>query len=571
MESHQPPISASTRPRVIIVGAGMSGLSAANRITTLAPGRFDLTILEASKRVGGRICTSTFCGERVEMGATWIHGIEGSPVHGIAERMGSMQGDIPWECMDGFPEAPIVMAEGGLEVPSRIADSVGVLYKKLYSLIQDTDGGLQQFYEGEAEFSTDKFLQLKEKLKGESVGAYLLEGLKMYLSTQEESSSNGYCNGHTAGRKQPSWNAETLQQGVFRMRENLERSVTAAESLYDLDLESNDEYWEYPGEHKTIGKGYSSVINALAADLPEGIIQLNKKVKRIAWLNCAVPVHIYCEDGTMLEADHVIITVSLGVLKAEALGQAKSTQPNKLFQPPLPPWKLNAISKLGFGVVDKCFLSMKPSLSGAIYPHMQLVFREEGWHDACDGHGLADIPWWMRRNFSFYPIHQASNVLCTWLTGKEALEMESLSNEEVIDGVVKTMESFGFKEMINSASHGVNEKASGFASDVLDVCFDGGHTLQVQEFLRSRWGSNPLFRGSYSYVAVGSSGKDIDTLAEPLPRPSNNGDLIKSPLQLLFAGEATHRYCYSTTHGAFLSGVREAERLVKHYGLLSAD
>lgn len=35
--------------------------------------------------------------------------------------------------------------------------------------------------------------------------------------------------------------------------------------------------------------------------------------------------------------------------------------------------------------------------------------------------------------------------------------------------------------------------------------------------LRSRWHSAPYTRGSYSYVAVGSSGDDIDVLAQPLP------------------------------------------------------
>lgn len=34
--------------------------------------------------------------------------------------------------------------------------------------------------------------------------------------------------------------------------------------------------------------------------------------------------------------------------------------------------------------------------------------------------------------------------------------------------------------------------------------------------VRSSWGSDPLFRGSYSYVNAGGSPGNIDTLAEPL-------------------------------------------------------
>ncbi|KAI5079860.1 hypothetical protein GOP47_0005339, partial [Adiantum capillus-veneris] len=246
-----------------------------------------------------------------------------------------------------------------------------------------------------------------------------------------------------------------------------------------------------------------------------------------------------------------------------------------LFHPPLPSWKLNAISKLGFGVVDKCFLSMKPSLPHATYPHMQLVFKEDY---SCSKLSSAHIPWWMRKNFSFYPLHSKSLVVCTWLTGEEAMEMERLSDKDVIGGIVRTMKAFGFGERTCDycADCKGSKKREGANVDLQEEFSDmGAGYPSVQGVLRSQWGSNPLFRGSYSYVAVGSSGEDIDAVAEPLPKAISNGivdsGLDLRPLQLLFAGEATHRYCYSTTHGAFLSGVREAERLVKHYGLMGTS
>jgi monoamine oxidase len=59
-----------TSGRVIVVGAGLAGLSAAGR---LADHGVDLTVLEARERVGGRVWSSTLTnGAVVELGGEWI-------------------------------------------------------------------------------------------------------------------------------------------------------------------------------------------------------------------------------------------------------------------------------------------------------------------------------------------------------------------------------------------------------------------------------------------------------------------------------------------------------------------
>lgn len=61
-------------------------------------------------------------------------------------------------------------------------------------------------------------------------------------------------------------------------------------------------------------------------------------------------VEVTCEDGSTFSADHIIITVSLGVLK---------NKHKTLFTPPLPEIKIKAIESMGFGTLGKIFLEFK--------------------------------------------------------------------------------------------------------------------------------------------------------------------------------------------------------------------
>jgi len=71
--------------RVIVIGAGVAGLTAAR---DLAADGARVTVLEARDRIGGRIHTNTSWGIPVEMGAAWVHGVKGNPLVPLSQQAG---------------------------------------------------------------------------------------------------------------------------------------------------------------------------------------------------------------------------------------------------------------------------------------------------------------------------------------------------------------------------------------------------------------------------------------------------------------------------------------------------
>src|ERR1700733_9174944 len=69
---------------ILILGAGIAGLTAARR---LADNGCRVRILEGRDRPGGRIFTDRTLGTPVDLGASWIHGIERNPIAVLARRL----------------------------------------------------------------------------------------------------------------------------------------------------------------------------------------------------------------------------------------------------------------------------------------------------------------------------------------------------------------------------------------------------------------------------------------------------------------------------------------------------
>jgi len=65
--------------------------------------------------------------------------------------------------------------------------------------------------------------------------------------------------------------------------------------------------------------------------------------------------------------------------------------------------------------------------------------------------------------------------------------------------------------------------------------------------IQTNWFSDPFSYGSYTYSA-----RNMNELTTEYSKPLG---------RLFFAGEGTHKEFYSYVHGAYLSGLREAERI----------
>ncbi|XP_035674127.1 kinesin-like protein KIF11 [Branchiostoma floridae] len=139
---------------------------------------------------------------------------------------------------------------------------------------------------------------------------------------------------------------------------------------------------------------------------------------------------------------------------------------------------------------------------------------------------------WYKKTYCFYIDSKAPKTLLGWISGKEAEYMETLSEEEISNTFLSLLKKFTGKDDIPKP---------------------------VRTMI-TRWGSDALTCGSYSYIHVGEKGDDISTVAEPLYRDNTEVPAVQ------FAGEATHSEFFSTVHGAYLSGQREANRLVNLYG-----
>ena len=120
--------------------------------------------------------------------------------------------------------------------------------------------------------------------------------------------------------------------------------LTAAENsehLHPNGMALNPDYDE--GSDVVIEGGYRRLIERLASGLD---VQIGTIVEAIHYDGDRVEV---VTNKGAFQGSHVVVTVPLGVLKAQKIA----------FVPPLPAWKMSAIERIGMGVVEKVVLKFE--------------------------------------------------------------------------------------------------------------------------------------------------------------------------------------------------------------------
>ena len=93
---------------IAVIGAGIAGLRAAQ---LLAGAGYDVTIYEARDRIGGRIWTDRSLGLPLDLGASWIHGLDGNPLGPLAEDAGENPFETDDEILFRLRDGAVMGAE----------------------------------------------------------------------------------------------------------------------------------------------------------------------------------------------------------------------------------------------------------------------------------------------------------------------------------------------------------------------------------------------------------------------------------------------------------------------------
>lgn len=282
---------------MIIIGAGISGLMAAYSLIYNYNYKDDIYILEASDRIGGRICTLNVNNNiKLDMGASWIHNIKVNPIYEITKKY-NIQTKIT-----NYQDNIIFSCFGSNNTYFKCNNK-----SNTYSIYRESL--LNKFLSTSKNYNSDlSFLSAYDKYtKNHSLSSYNSSILRNILNTEIEHE----------------YNADLSDLSFLHYSDHIND-----QPISDIDA--------------IIPDGYDFLPKLILSLLPSNVkIIYNTYVYKI---NISTG-DIFTNKNTF-RSNTIICSIPLGVLKSG----------NIRFVNNLPEWKQDAINGLGMGTYNKCYL-----------------------------------------------------------------------------------------------------------------------------------------------------------------------------------------------------------------------
>ncbi|MEY4684247.1 MAG: hypothetical protein RLZ25_706 [Pseudomonadota bacterium] len=247
-------VASITSADVLVIGAGISGLAAAKDLVSRGK---KVIVLEAQHIIGGRILTDRSLGTAIDLGASWIHGVNQNPLSSIAASLNLKTSRSDYDAIQryDFDGRKVTEAEGrGLD----------------------------------ARFD-DLLSGITELQKTASINRSLGVSIDEILQTKKYSGFD--------------------QRGI-RYSINTEIEHEYAADVDDMSLKFWDQDDSFSGGDVFISQGFDLITDFLAKDLD---IRTSTVVQEIEYRGSTVNVKTLTDVFT---ARQVIVTLPLGVLKA---------------------------------------------------------------------------------------------------------------------------------------------------------------------------------------------------------------------------------------------------------------
>ena len=413
-----------------------AGIAGLAAAKSLANRGAKVQILEAKKRFGGRLHTDNSLGAPFEVGAGWIHGpSKDNPITELVHRVGL-------ETFVTNDDNLLVFDQEGYALTEAKLSKTDGKWEKILDVIDD-----------ELEFTDTR--SLHSVIKDKFPQALSDPDVRWALSAYTE-----------------------FDKGA---------------SIYDLSAVYHNKDLAFAEPDVIVLDGYDKILGPLTENLN---IQLGMPVEEIVYGGDGVTV---AAGGQDFEADYVICSVPLGVLKAKQIR----------FKPSLPQTFQEKIDRLGFGSVTK----------------IAIKFDSAFWDPNVQYFGIITEPVGRWNIWLNYRTFSKQNILLGISIGTYAKVADSMSKEEQTSDALKVLKSVW-----------------------------GDDVSKPVEVLSTHWSADENTLGAYSFPPPGSVPSDFDDLAEGIA-----GDFYRT---LFFCGEHTTFNYSGTLHGAYLSGVRAAEKVV---------